>query len=559
MLCQGPALDAIGEPRIRILGTGVDIVGRVNAPTRRVAVPTGRMAVRAGVSAALTGHRAALAPQDATRFWLSRRGGNDLFLLYCFDDTGHPDRGVRDAVIARSAGIADLRLRIREHRFAYPSWEPCEVEPSQVVVHDLDEPLWTNVENSLARLLGTGVPAERHAWRLHLFREIRDAPAGSGPAAATPGTGDAPALVAVLQISHALADGRRAAAIARELLTGLGEPATDRAGRTTPDTAVPTPGAQRVAGQSDLAEMRRGAALFERRVHGRESCAPGTSRLGRAAVEATALFSFPWRLGCTVRRGLAAARAERELNRLTEAGEIPPPAPGFAPTRLNQPPAPEERAVRMLVGADLRAPGHTVTVVALTAISLALSRYLAARGDRRDHLGAQVSMALPVDRKTVRRNNYRDLGIDLGVAEPDLRLRADRIAATLAERRRRATHPLQQARDRVNDVVPAPVLRRDVAGYPLDLVPETLSGHTVVSSVHRGPADLSVLGGRVRFTAGFPALGSVMHLTHGLHGLGNTLTLSVHSDPQVMPDVDEYVELLEAAVREVVECLAAVE
>ncbi|MGW5518759.1 wax ester/triacylglycerol synthase domain-containing protein [Nocardia africana] len=465
-----------------------------------------------------------LTPQDATRFWLSRRACNDLFLLYCFDDTGWSAEALRAAVIARSAEIPELCVRIREHRVAYPAWEPADFDEAQVVVHPSGEPLWTTVEASLGEILAESVPAQRYTWRVHLYRGIRDAPGGPGPA-----------LVVVLQLSHALADGRRAAHIARELLRGL-----DAAAR----------GGGEFGGGSDDAGSSGGSAVHR---HPSRRPRPGLGRgAENLAAEAISLLSFLPGIARTVRRGLGAARADSELNSLAEAGEIPSAAPNFAPTRLNRPPAPTHRAVRVIAGENLRIPGCTVTVVALTAISVAMSRYLAAHGESADPLGAQVSLALPVttDRKAAPHNNYRDVGVDLCVAEPDLRLRARRIAAALAERRIRATHPLQSARDRVTDAIPAPVLRRDIAGYPLDLVPDRISGHTVLSSVHRGEADLSIAGGAVRFTAGFPALGAVMHLTHGLHGLGTTVTLSVHADPQVM-DVDDYARLLRGAVREV--------
>ncbi|NKY47772.1 hypothetical protein [Nocardia cerradoensis] len=463
-----------------------------------------------------------LTPQDATRFWLSRRACTDLFLLYCFDDTGWSAAALRAAVIARSAEIPELRVRIREQRFAYPAWETADFDDAQIVVHAPEEPLWTTVEASLGEILGESVPARRYTWRVHLYRGIRDAPGGPGPA-----------LVVVLQLSHALADGRRAAGIARELLRG-------------PDTAPR--GDADVSGGSGDAGSPDGSAV-NRRPGGWAGFGHDAETL---AVEAMSLMSFLPGMARTVRRGLVAARADRELHSLAEAGEIPPAAPNFAPTALNRPPAPQRRVVRVIAGENLRVSGYTVTVVALTAISVALSRYLAGHGESGVPLGAQVSMALPVtaDRQAVPHNNYRDLGVDLYAAEPDLRLRARRIAAALAERRVRATHPLQSAGDRVTDAIPAPVLRRDIAGYPLDLVPERISGHTVLSSVHRGEADLSIAGGAVRFTAGFPALGAVMHLTHGLHGLGSTITLSVHADPRVV-EVDDYADSLRGAVREV--------
>ncbi|MEU6561776.1 hypothetical protein [Nocardia nova] len=465
-----------------------------------------------------------LTPQDATRFWLSRRACNDLFLLYCFDDTGCADERLRTAVIARSARIPDLRLRIHEYRFAYPAWEPCDFDDSQFIVHSLGEPLWTNVEAELGVLLGEGLPAERYVWRLHVFRGIRDAPGGEGPA-----------VVVVLQLSHALADGRRAAAIARELLSGLGE--------TGRGTVVDRP--RSVRGGTDAARD--------------EVIRPDDGRLELPIAEVSAFLSLPLDLVRTVARGFAATRAESELARLSDAGDIPGAARDFAPSLVNLGPSPTHRAVRMIVREDLRVPGYTVTVVALTAISVALGDYLAGRGAPAAHLGAQVSVAGtpddPVDRRKVHpRNNYRDISVDLGSTEPDLRLRADRIARTLAERRTRAAHPLQSARGRVSEALPAPILRRDLANFPLDLVPDRISGHTVLSSVHRGRADLSIAGGAVRFTAGFPALGAVMHLTHGLHGLGSGVTVSIHTDPQVT-DVDEYARLLRTALREVADQL----
>jgi hypothetical protein len=72
---------------------------------------------------------------------------------------------------------------------------------------------------------------------------------------------------------------------------------------------------------------------------------------------------------------------------------------------------------------------------------------------------------------------------------------------------------------------------------------DTVAAHTVVSSVYRGPADLSFGGSRVLFTAGFPALSPMMGLTHGVHGIGDTVAISVHADPAVV-DVDDYLARL---------------
>ncbi|MFQ6394747.1 wax ester/triacylglycerol synthase domain-containing protein [Nocardia sp. KC 131] len=464
-----------------------------------------------------------VAPQDATMYWLSKRTANDLFLLYCFTDSGRPTAELRALVARRSARIPDLRVRLREvpGDLEYPSWIPCGFAAEQFMEHPLSESNWPTVLNVLGKLLGTGLDASVRPWRLHVFRDIDGAP---GAEAGT-------AVVVVLQMSHALADGRSAARIARDLFAEPGAIEGDNTGSVSRSTP-------------------------------RQRASIGSVLLGSALVDSVlGLARMPFQVVRTVARGYRAYRAQRELAELTSTGQLPAPGPDFAPTSIN--PSIEvgaaDHRVRMIVcAADrLRITDRTVTVVVLTAVSLALTRYLASRGAQVDRLGAQVPMALPDREASAPRNNYRNLGVDLFVDEPDLRVRAQRIADALADRATRARHPLLAAQDRVTAVVPATLLRRDVDRLPLDTVPDSIAGHTVVSSVHRGAADLTFGGGRVRFTAGFPALGSVMHLTHGVHGLGEdpdghgaTVTISIHADTAALPDIDTYSELLVAALEE---------
>lgn len=406
-----------------------------------------------------------------------------------------------------------------------------------------------------------------------------------------------PVTVAVLQMSHALADGKRAAGLARALFA----PAMDRSAaprdrrareplepelagpspqtrgapprgrhRGGPFPRRPVPDIGRASGVEDAPHRRRLAQRAEETGIELLRTATETVRLGSAVA------GIPLRMARTMVGGISAFRAQRELGELTAAGALPEAGGGFAPIVLNGPGEIAGHRVRMIVcpAAALRAPGFSVTVLALTAVSIALERYLERRGALPDRLGAQVPMALPapdpadgrdenlvrraantigglVRRAPVPRNNYRSLGVDLCAGEPDPRRRAERIAADLAARRTRAIHPLLSVQDRVTASLPAPILRRDVDRYPIDAVPDALAGHTVVSSVYRGPADLTFGGAPVLFTAGFPALGAVMHLTHGVHGLGDTVTISVHADPETMPDLDFYADLLRTALDEV--------
>lgn len=436
-------------------------------------------------------------------YWLSRRTRNDQFLLYCFAESGWQDAALRDAIARRRTGIPELRVRLRADPtgLAYPVWVPCEPDPEQIVTHELDRPQWPDLLVALGELLGTGVDAERCPWRLHIFRGIRDSPAP-----------DQRVTVAVLQISHALVDGRGASRIARALFTE--SPADESARSDDQATAV-------TAGLSATRRTLSGA------------------------------LTLPLDMARTVRRGFAAGRARSELAELTANGRVPEPPPGYPPGPLNGPAEVAGHQVRMLVcpAAEFARPGLSVTAVGLTAISLALQRYLAGRGAEPDGLGAQVPMAVP-PRPGVQ-NNYRSLGVDLAIGEDDPARRAAAIAAELAVRRERAGHPLLEAQDAVTAVLPPLLLRRDVRGYPIDSVPAKITGHTVVSSVNRGAADLTFGAQPVRFTGGFPALGAVMHLTHGIHGLGETVTLSLHADPGVVPDLDTYARHLREALREI--------
>ncbi|MGW4635832.1 wax ester/triacylglycerol synthase domain-containing protein [Nocardia sp. NPDC004415] len=471
-----------------------------------------------------------MAPRDATMFWLSRRSANDVFLLYAFAETATATGELRAFVAARSARIPDLRIRVQEipGDLDYPRWAPAEFTSQQFVAHPSDGLAWHTVLDRIGELLGTGLTATERPWRLHVFRGVRDAPRSSGPA-----------LVVVLQVSHALADGTRAAGLARALF-GSSEVIHSDSGKP-----VDNRGMSVVSPAKTLAQAVDSCGqIWGWTAHGLPASVLGALRFPRQVFE-------------TVRRGRAAYRAERELADRTAAGEVPAAATGFAPCLLNPaaPVAADAHRVRLLVADSdtLRLPGYTVTLVALTAISVALPAYLAERGEVPARLGTALPMAVPADGPA--RNNYRGLSIDLHIDEPDLRARAALIANELATRRERALNPLLAVRNRVGETVPSIFAVRDVATADLDSVPSELDGNTVVSSVNRGAADLAFAGAPVLFTGGFPALGAVMHLTHGVHGIGETVTLSVHSDAAAVPDPDRYLALLTESLTTVVAAL----
>jgi hypothetical protein len=259
---------------------------------------------------------------------------------------------------------------------------------------------------------------------------------------------------------------------------------------------------------------------------------------GRAApvpaVAAPQRRFLPW-------RAVAAARDHRRQIRDTRAGLLPP-AVGDRPVLATNTRPTGARTVRTLVRRRAELPGPTVTVGVLAAVSAALSDYL---GLRCDSLGAEVPMAKTSARQA--NNHFGNIRAGLYPQLPR-QPRAQRIADDLANGRRRAQHPAARSADRAFAAVPAALLRWGVARFDPDGRPVRVAGNTVVSSVHRGAADLHFGTAPVLLTAGFPALSPAMGLTHGVHGIGDTIAISVHAAESAIGDIDGYLRRLDAAL-----------
>lgn len=434
-----------------------------------------------------------MAPRDAQMYWMSSKIPNDQFLLFCFDSPTQDIASVCAVVAERATRIADLRVRAVDvaGHLDYPYWGPRDESQVPITVHALADSSWPHCRSAIAALLTSTVDVRESPWHLHLFPGVNGAPWVSGEA-----------LVAVLQVSHALADGRRATEAARALF-----------GDEAPKSA-------------SLPEVPGHAAL-------------------------RGLVDFPANLGRLLgasRDGYVAYKRQQEL---VAAGEMEPEPQGFPLISLNARPD-DRREIRMIVRPrdELRAEDVSVTVAVMAAIGTALPQYLRDHGQWvPDRLGAEVTVAVPGE--SVARNNFRNVGVDLCWREPDMRARARQIADGIERRRHRAAHPVLVAQRAGGAALPAPMMWAGVNAFNADLMPPTVAGNTVVSSVVRGAADLTLGGGRVAFTAGFPALSPVMGLTHGVHGIGDTVTVSVHTSAAVMPDADHYEGLLADALTEV--------
>ena len=247
--------------------------------------------------------------------------------------------------------------------------------------------------------------------------------------------------------------------------------------------------------------------------------------------------ALPW-------RSFLAASAHRQLVRDTGAGLVPPQADSRPVLHSNVRPD-GVRSIRTVIRNRAQLPGPTVTIGVLAAVATALAGHLRELGDDPSTLGAEVPMAKAGVRQS--NNHFGNVGVAL-YPELDFGERANRIAGDLARRRRRAGHPAMLAASRAFAAVPAPLLRWGVGQFDPTLRSPTATGNTVVSSVNRGPADLRFGESPVVLTAGYPGLSPMMGLTHGVHGIGDTIAISVHAAESAIGEVDAYVERLESAL-----------
>ncbi|GED98807.1 hypothetical protein [Gordonia crocea] len=431
-----------------------------------------------------------LHPVDARMLWSAPQMRSDQFLLFAFDGNASPIDEVCAALLHRASAISSLTTVISEvpGHLDYPSWVHAPATADQIRVHRLEDPTWTGMLARLADLLAAQLDPGTAAWRLHLF----DAVAGPDD----PG-GSAGLRVAVLQISHARHDGRGASAVARRLFGAPSAPEAD-GGRVG---AVPT-----------------GVVL--------------TGAVPSGAVRAAAgVLRLPVQVGRLVVDGAAAYRLSRS------AGH---PGPGpVAPAPINGRPGPR-RALRTLTVARDRLGGR-VTPAAVAVIGDALAAGGLVDGD------PVVELTLARATRRGPANDFHMVGI---ASRTDLsgESRLAAITAAIDAARERDRAPARVAARRAEAATPAPLMHWAATSVdPGDGPPPAVTGHTVVSSVNRGAADLTLAGGRVRLTAGFPALSPVHRLTHGVHGIGATVTFSVQADPEAL-DIDAHVGALRAAL-----------
>jgi WS/DGAT C-terminal domain len=294
---------------------------------------------------------------------------------------------------------------------------------------------------------------------------------------------------------------------------------------------TPVHGIPGSTGPATVAVMQFGHALCD-----------GPRALAMAAWlfgSATPVPDVPRSSGFLPWRGLVAAQAHRKQVRDTRAGLLPP-AIGAQPALSTNDRPTGARSVRTLLRHRSQLNGPTATVAALSAVSGALSGHLS---DAAPTLVAEVTMAKPGVPQA--HNHFANVTVGL-YPELSPQARLQRIAADLADARRRSEHPAVLAADRAFAAVPAPLLRWGVSLFDPEVRPSQVSGNTVVSSIYRVPTDLRLGGAPVLLTAVYPGLSPAMGLTHGVWGAGDMVTVSVHAAESAIGDIDDYVARLDA-------------
>lgn len=234
-----------------------------------------------------------------------------------------------------------------------------------------------------------------------------------------------------------------------------------------------------------------------------------------------------------------AARTHRKLVSDTHDGLLPP-AIGPQPALVTNTQPTGARPIRTLVRHRSQLTGSTATVAVLAAVSGALAGQL---GDVAPSLAAEVTMAKPGVPHA--HNHFANATIGL-YPQLDRQARVDKISTDLTNARLRSEHPAFRAADRAFAATPAPLLRWGVSLFDPEVQPAQVAGNTVVSSIYRVPTDLTFGAAPVLLTGVFPGLSSVIGLTHGVWGAGDTVTVSVQAAESAIGDIDDYIARLDA-------------
>ncbi|MFI6773699.1 wax ester/triacylglycerol synthase domain-containing protein [Nocardia sp. NPDC050412] len=448
-------------------------------------------------------YEAQLVANDAAYYYLARSGRvTDWPMWWIFDNGEAPltAADIADHFGERTELLEPLRRRIEEvpGGLGHPFWvvDDSPVD-THIVTHAAAQLNWAQCQDEIGRILEQPLDARVMAWQLHVFPNVTGLATLSGV-----GT------VVLMHVSHALMAGPAMTSLSEALFA-----------------TVPL----RIEGQG-----------------------PATQRPRPALAAVAGALRWPLQ---ALRFNV---RVRREMRRIArENDDSGPNVPPVSSTRLNRRIGPG-RAMRTipLELSLVRAQGVTVTSVGLTAISHALQRYLEKRdGSCPDDLAVLVTVAVP-DAPVMGVNHVGADAVALAAAEPDLAARARAIDATLRARRHSASSRRELNRLALIDLLPSRTYRARFGTFgPAD--PDAPAhAHTILTSIRCEPtAAWSLSGKPFRFAGMLPPVYPEIGLAHSFVGAGDSFTVSVACDPAIVPDLDDYCDLLRESCHEVAAAL----
>jgi hypothetical protein len=195
-----------------------------------------------------------------------------------------------------------------------------------------------------------------------------------------------------------------------------------------------------------------------------------------------------------------------------------------------------------------RIPGATVNDLILSIVGEAVTRYLDLKNEAPD---SSLSALVPVSTRGMREaesaNQFVPMVVDLQTREPDVRTRILAIASETARKKVRMKARLATAPVELVDVAPAPVLR--LIGSTARRGQHRSGTHhprfnIVISNVPGEQPHGSILGHGIVDSFVMQPLGSGATLAHAVSDRGDVISMSITVDQTVMPDVNEYCEIV---------------
>ena len=409
------------------------------------------------------------------------------------DDPAVSDQAVIDAMTARTdtSPIWGRRLRTAPGDFDNPYWESYQHGSAPITRYEGPDLRWQESLDHIATEVLVPIDQRQCPWKITFHRMVD----GVGGMADGVGGAEAPALVVVLHVSHAMLVGTGFAAITQSLY-----------GDNPISAQAPSlPEASRF--NALLAGLRSSRTLWR---YARTAAAIGADRLLPAKRKPTGPFPTP----PTLRPEMTVGSRRRM------------------------------RCVR-LDSTAIKRPGLSITVSTLTALSIAVERYRREFGALSDV--SECLVQTKVDWPEMGVNQIRPAIVALRADIADVSVRAREIGAALKEQVAAIQAPPLRTLVSAAAELPYPLLRHSVASAPSGSLGAAMSS---VRTEYSGPWSVAGLPGV--FTA-FALPCHELDLAVAITGANDSVAVMISAPPEIVEDIDRLADLVTDAFGEVSE------